>query len=348
MNTKLKNLLRSRPAAFVFPALALALFAFPSAGRADEESEEKGRRAGFQIEIFGGAAAFDPSDLNRFVDYDNRIQAFFYDSYLDFKTRSGDIRTWGVRRRGERLKIKTGLPFGLRLRYRWNGSLSVSLGLKYVIGRRSSEIQYDYVQTANRGDLFTESGAFAPYTLSASGWAPLAGLHWTHRLSSALSVEASLAAGPLFARCRYLNDWTYKLTIQEYVSPTQGMGAPYEVFGRAGSLEEEGAGTGLALEAGLRLDWSWGGRWGVFAEAGYARQKAAGISGHGREDDGLTPAAWDGAWALQSEEISTYWGDARLTFPTNRWPAGSESRRAGDFALDLSGIQVRVGILFRL
>ena len=336
--------------------LALVLLALPAGGRAEARGAGPGQAADqgkkrpsrFQIELYGGASALNPADLNRFVDYDNRIQEFFYDSCLAFRAGSGDIRFWGVRREGERAKIQTGLPFGLRLRYRWNASLAASVGLKYISGRRSNDIRYDYSQTMTWGDVFTESGRFAPYTLSAAGWAPLAGLHFMHRLSSALSIEASLAGGPLFARCLYLSDWNYALTIAEYVNPAQGNGTPYEAFSRAGHLEEEGTGTGLALEAGLRLDWSWGDRWGIFAEAGYARQRAKRISGRGREVNGADSSSWEGAWAIQSEDIATYWGETRLEFPTNYWPQGSESRRSGDFSLDFSGVQVRVGILFRL
>ena len=100
----------------------------------------------------------------------------------------------------------------------------------------------------------------------------------------------------------------------------------------------------MALEAGLRLDW----RWGFFAEAGYAHQYVKNVTGEGREALGVESASWVGSWAFQTEAISTFWGETRLEFPTNYWPQGSESRRTGDFSLDLSGLQVRVGIAFRL
>ena len=161
-------------------------------------------------------------------------------------------------------------------------------------------------------------------------------------------MEVSLAGGPLFARCRYSAEETYRLTIQEYVNPSQGTNEPYTAFTYDNLLEEKGSGTGLAVEAGVRLDWRIRGRWGVFAEAGYAYQKVKNLSGPGRELQGGESSAWDGRWAIQSEDISTYWGAARLEFPTNYWPQGGEERRAGDFRLDLSGVQVKFGVTFRL
>jgi len=340
--------------------LALILVCLPAGGWAngavenqEAASQEKNAlspvwSSRFQIEIYGGAATLNPSDLNLFVDYDNHIQEFFFDSYLAYKTRSGALRSWDVRRDGERKKIKIGLPFGLRLKYRWNSSISVSLGFKYIFGRRSTDFQYDYIQTMTWGDKFTETENHNPYTLSAGGWAPLFGLHLSQGLSDNLSLEAFLAGGPIFARCRYASDWSYRLMIQEEVNPSQGTNAPYLAFEREGHLEEEGTGTGLAVEAGLRLDWSFGRRWGVFAEAGYAYQRVKSLSGEGHEVNGVESSSWENSWSLRSEEISTYWGETRLEFPTNFRPQSGDDRRVRDFSLNLSGLQVRLGIVFRI
>lgn len=325
-------------------AAALSAISAAAAGR-DVDPAPPSR---WQFELYGGAALLNPADFNRFVAYDDRVQEFFYDAYLTYMAGEGEISRWEAQRDGERRKIRYGWPFGLRIKYRFRGAFSASLGLKFLWGGRTSDINVSYTQTMPWSDLFTETNDVSPYTLSAGGWAPLAGFHYARPISDKLSLEISLAGGPLFARCRYLSEATYRLTIQENVNPLQGTNAPYVAFTYKGLLEEKGSGTGLAVEAGFRFDWRVRGRWGMFAEGGYASQKVKNLSGPGRELQGGESVEWDGRWAIRSEDVSTYWGAVRLEFPTNYWPAGSEDRRTGDFRLDLSGFQVRFGVAFRL
>jgi hypothetical protein len=294
----------------------------------------------FQLEVFGGFSTLSCADLNLLVDSDNRIHQFFFDSYLTRMTATGQIQRWESTREGRRNKVKSGVPFGLRLKYNFNRSLAVSVGIKTILGRRSSELRYGYDQYTLDGDRFHEEKEIPVYSLSVQGLVPQVGIHFARGIQKNLSIEGFLTGGPFFGWCRYINEWEYALSIQQ-------SGSPYVVFTEEGRLEEEGKGTGIAAEAGLRLNWDLQRNLGAFLETGYAYQKVKRVSGGGEERLTAESKSWEGRWVIRSERASTYWGDLEVEFPTNYWPAGNESRWVRNFTLDLSGFQVKLGFFFR-
>jgi hypothetical protein len=144
----------------------------------------------------------------------------------------------------------------------------------------------------------------------------------------------------MFAKCRYLSDWSY-----EWV--TEGPGYRYVTYSSTGVLQEEGSGTGIAIDLGGRLSYPIIRSFEVFLEAGYAYQVVKSISGSGREERDGRSLSWDGRWGIKSETVAAAWGGLETEFPTGYWPDNSEAERIKDFELDLSGFQLRLGLSFR-
>jgi hypothetical protein len=51
---------------------------------------------------------------------------------------------------------------------------------------------------------------------------------------------------------------------------------------------------------------------------------------------------------MKEDYLADYWGTRSLLLASNSWTTEDEPLRRGDFKLDLSGVQVRVGIAVRL
>ena len=179
----------------------------------------------------------------------------------------------------------------------------------------------------------------APFSLSAKGHGPLVGVHLLKTLSDFAGLEVFLAGGPLFVEARYEQHQTYDWWFD-------AGGGETPVYQSDARRVEEGDGTGLALEVGGQLSFRIYKGWGLFLEAAYAYQKA-GLSGSGRETrDGATES-WEGDWQVRQDEIVTQWGSRSLEFPTAFPDDGPDSGAVRDFDLDLSGFQLRLGVLFR-
>jgi len=97
-----------------------------------EEFNSSDRHKSFKVELYGGFTFINPSDLNLLVDYDNKIQEFFYDSYLNYLQTRSQIRSWTKKQKEDRSKIKNAIPLGIRLKYHLNTSIIVSAGFKYL------------------------------------------------------------------------------------------------------------------------------------------------------------------------------------------------------------------------
>jgi hypothetical protein len=87
----------------------------------------------------------------------------------------------------------------------------------------------------------------------------------------------------------------------------------------------------------------------LFIECGYTSQIAVNFSGPGRKEtvfnevnsSGYTETTnWEGTWGVIRWEFKRPWGYLSTTFPSNEY-----DRK--DFVLDLSGLQVRMGISFK-
>jgi hypothetical protein len=292
------------------------------------------------VELYGGIIFLNPEDFNLFVNHDIRMQEFSYDSYFDYLAAMNEIQSWTRNQGEERKEIHRSYPIGGRLKYYLSESIALSLGFKYMTSTKSLDIEYQYFRRELSDERYNENIRYSPYSLSAKAYIPTLGFHISKTLKNSLILEGIISAGPIFANCQYLTDWSY-----EWV--TEGSGYMYVTYSRTGVLEEKGSGTGISLDLGGRLNYPVISSFEIFIETSYAYQVVKSISGPGREElDGIT-ASWDGRWGIKGETVSAPWGEVGTEFPTSYWPENSEDERIRDFELDLSGFQLRLGLSFR-
>lgn len=303
----------------------------------------------FRIEIYGGYSKLNPKDLNLRPEFDHLYEEYNTElRYAFYHAAFGDFVTYSGQADGKFNKIKHALPAGIRMKYELNPGLSVSLGFKYLANRRESQVSYQYdirivdpagLQFHEDFSLFREN---SPYSLSVRAYIPMAGIHYMFSTSQSVSLEAYLAAGPMFARCDFMRQ-RYSSSVNMY---------EYQVE-EISDFEMKGKGTGLALEAGLQASIKMTQGIFFFAEGGYSFQSAGNISGPGSTEfttrdsnsSGYTESgAWEGTWAVVDSSFNSEWGNNRYSYPTNQYGA----RGLADFKLDLSGIQFRMGLSFRL
>jgi len=303
----------------------------------------------FQIEVYGGFSLLNPVDLNRRAEYDHSYEQYFTeDRYSYYHSLYGNFVTYSGQREGEFKKIKHALPMGVRIKYCLNPSISVSFGFKYLSKEQNSQVTHRYdVRTVNPDalhfyDEFSSIIENAPYTLSVTGYAPLVGIHYKVGRNRLVNFESYVTAGPLFASCRFAR--------QRYFRQSNAYGYWYE---RNLFYEIEGKGTGIALDAGVRVNIEVIKNIDLFVEGGYSYQRVGNISGPGRSETGYTDLnsvgyteslSWEGTWAVVSSSFSNEWGELPYQFPSNEYGTQGLS----DFSLNLSGFQLRVGVSLKL
>jgi hypothetical protein len=290
----------------------------------------------FRLELTAGFAVLDPADLNLLVNSDNGFQQFSYEAYYDYLLDNGLLRSWSKESAGERHKVKTAILPGLRLKYFLFDFLAVSAGFQYLKGGGSDDLMFTYSRNELSEERYIETLTAAPYRLTTEATLASIGLHLSKNIGRSLTAEGFLAAGMMWAACRYQSSWTYSWVIQgpNYVWN------PYESSGR---LEMDGSGRGFFWETGARLVIPVKGRFKAFLEGGYARQAVNSISGSGHEIQGQSSESWEGEWQIQKETVTAPWGTLDLRTPSNRQREGVETE---DFRLDLSGFRLRLGLSF--
>ncbi len=284
---------------------------------------------GLQVDLFGGMAFTNPTDLNLRPEYDARYlvdQREYYSTHFSSATQglpSAEFR-----------KAKTSYPLGLRLRYRFNPLLSLSLGVKYFSTEQSSEVLNRF--SAAGGRPYVLEYRFYPYVVAFGGTSPLLGIHLTLSSSEDYGLELFLSGGPLFARCQYLTEITRFYSRNDTVYRANQ--TSYAIQGKS---------TGLALDAGARVQVGVMRNIVLFCEGGYALQKARNLQGPGEFElyiyrdadtqylsDRLT---WEGYWGVKQLE-------AFAPLPSNEWE--KDDPRVDDFELDLSGLFLQLGVSF--
>jgi hypothetical protein len=305
----------------------------PLKASTETTAETLGRRR-FRIELFSGFALLNSSDLNLFVDCDNRVQEFNYDIYFDYLRHNSLIQSWSKSTEGERKKIKNALPFGIRVRYTILDFLAVSIGFEYLERHHSNNLDFRYTRDEFSNEYYIETLSFSPYGLSVRAYQPSVGIHIFKRLSRFLTAEGFASGGPLFTKFTYESAWNYLWIIE-------GPGYSWETYESNGLLEGDGTGTGISLEAGGRLSVPVLRKLEVFLEGGYTYQVVKSLSGSGREVQAENTETWNGEWGVMTETLAAPWGTLNLRFPTNHQMHGAEIE---DFSLDLSGFRIRVGL----
>jgi len=296
----------------------------------------------YQIEIFGGFAVLEPRDLNLRGDYEAEFLDFFYDGLFSYYQTNGLVLSYTTTHEGAFPRIERSVPIGLRLRMNLNRNLGLSLGVKYFSTREASSMTVSYVSEWSTTRLDIDS-SYSPFEMYTKGFIPQLGVHFGSTFSS-LGFEAYLAGGLVLAQCGYSFAYDFR---QAY-----GWGYTYTSKIQA---EEAGSGTGYSLEAGGRLSVDIGGVGGLFVEGGYALQKVDRLSGEGSYDwqqdhsngePSNDQSSWTGEWGVVNETHAFNWGSKDMSYPTSQ-PQALADKKARDFSLDLSGVQLRAGLYFR-
>jgi hypothetical protein len=307
----------------------------PLKASTETTAETLGRRR-FRIELFSGFALLNSSDLNLFVDCDNRVQEFNYDIYFNYLRDNSLIQSWSKDTEGERKKIKNALPFGIRVRYSILNFLAVSIGFEYFQRHHSNNLDFRYSRDELSDEYYRETLSFSPYELSVRAFQPSVGIHIFKRLNRFLTADGFVSGGPLFTKFNYESTWNYLWIIE-------GPGYSWETYESNSLLGGDGTGTGISLEAGGRLSVPILRKLEVFLEGGYTYQVVKSLSGSGREVQAETTETWNGEWGVMTETLTAPWGTLNLRFPTNLQMHRAEME---DFSLDLSGFRIRIGLSF--
>jgi hypothetical protein len=296
---------------------------------------------GWRIELVGGLAAVDPSDLNMRGTFDRMFSEFYGNDFMAYLVSQGEIASFTRTTEGGGFRpLGKSVPFELRLRRRLARWLDVSLGLTRFAGSQRSSFVDHYVVTEVGGGTSNYTDSFDDYTVSVRGYLPAVGVHIGGTIGPAMRLEGSFSCGPLFAECRYASHYESNL-------PEPGADGPVDVL-EDGTLEEKGKGVGPAFRIALKADYLLTHRTGVFIEGGYAFQTVRGLSGSGTRSLTGSRDTWEGEWGIKQQITVEPWGTGRFLWPSNGWELfGGDWWRARDFTLDLSGFQAKVGFFFR-
>ncbi|MFC2157135.1 caspase domain-containing protein [Acidobacteriota bacterium] len=295
----------------------------------------------WRIELFGGYATMNPSDLNLRANHDDITMMFYNDDYYRYLESVGYVDSYSrMNLGGTASLINSSQPLGIRFRYSLNHWLDLSLGFTGFSTTRNSNFTNTYSVNQADGISYTYTDDITNYRFSARAFAPLLGLHAGMYLSPAMRLEAFFTGGPLFADCLYKIEWGTQYIIS--TSP----GDPEN--SNIGMLEEKGKGMGLALQLGVKLDYYFSRHWGIFLESGYAYQAVSNLYGPGKRIMTDRSDYWEGQWAIKRKIIERDWGIKYSVYPSNGWEGFEWTGwRDRDFILNLSGVQARMGFIYR-
>lgn len=307
----------------------LLLFVIVQSAYSQHTPAEIKRWDRFQVELYGGMASLNPSDMNLRAEYDTQYlqnQREFYLYYYPKKAQGRPSDEFG--------RIKSTIPLGFRFRYRLSRMFSLSLGFRYFSKEQSSEVSALYQGGSGRPYMLDYQ--YSPYSLSTRAYTPHLGVHFSFGTVKSIGFEYFLTGGPLFAQCQYL------VGVTRLYSRDNNITSANET-----SYKIQGDSIGLSLNTGMRLNVRIFRKLGLFCEGGYAYQTAKNLKGQGsfvfyRYEDPETKyisdtLEWEGYWGVKETE-------AHSPLPSNEWE--KDDARVSDYTLDLSGVFLQFGISF--
>jgi hypothetical protein len=329
---------------FAGPAVALMILPLPgaflrevSAPPASADIQFGGRLG---LDLCGGFASLAAGDLNLMEDYFHGMDRFLFDDQLDSLLDRGILADWSRTEEGRRDPLKFAASLGVRGRYRLGRFVYLSLGFTFLGGKERGDYRLEYTENYAGGGREIEDKSYHPRLLSVWGAAPMLGVHFEKPIYQSVTAGFYLAGGPLFAGCRTIFDWSYRWRIRT----GENLKLIYQYEGR---FEQEGRGTGAALELGIRIGSPLTAGMDFFCEGGYAMLIVPKVTGKGAEilEDGVRE--WEGRWGVYAVDLAAPWGTAAFEVPTGLEASGSGAVRLRDFKLDLSGFMLRMGLSFR-
>lgn len=311
-----------------------------------------GERRGWFVECAAGFSALDPTDLNaRLEGRQARADFLYRDGYLAQQRVSGGAFAYVLEEPADSglRPLRGGFPLALRFGRALGPRVAVFAGLQFLERRRSSRLEQVHRIDDHRPDQVTAPGLYAieysfpEFFLSARAWSPQLGAVVELLRRRSWSGGVRLAAGPLFAALRVLEEQRYRLTEADgYWSEWQQV---YDLRGR---------GTGVAAEAMARLRLDLSRQLALHLEGGYALRRAGRVSGRGRYETQTRDRnaaqdpqrqEWQAEWRVWREGLQREWGAIEYDLSGNDAGAATASRR---FRLDLSGWELAAGVSLAL
>lgn len=290
------------------------------------------KRSRWQVEFASAAVHPRPDDLNLQSATDALLQKILLQNHNE---------DWGMNKEfgGGFPSVKSTMPLSLRIKYRLNGWLALSLGVERQTGSGGDTPFFQYSDDYTRDRL-----EYPLYSLKYTTLAPTIGLHLVQRrLFGGFSGGAYITAGPVFADCRHEKSWRWRYW--EAISETSGL---IQSFDDTGETAMKGTGTGYAVEIGARLGLRVFSRVELFVDGGYAFSRVGELSGSGSELRAGRREEWNGAWRIQRETLTLLPDRPSYEYITNRPASGGEGGQARDFSLDLSSFRLRLGLTVSL
>jgi hypothetical protein len=305
------------------------------------------------FEVTGGWARAALDDLNLYPTRDEEMVDFTYRKAFEaVKAQKGAYYSYDrVERSGKFTRLHSLYPAGCRLSLDIGYGWTAYIGLSYLTGRVTasyrevydvSDLDPNKMELDNRYRLEIE---YPPYPLSVRAWSPTVGIRLKIPLVRRMAWEGYVAAGWLAASFRW--DQTYATTTTDEKGRWSRSSYGYAAAGR---------GSGPSLEGGGRLGYSVSGRLTAFLEAGYAYRKTGRVDGEfafwtGHEDSDSAPYGArseyeDGVFWTRFQTYTRAYG---VWTPREVRFADSQGQRdSRHFRLDLSGVELRVGLAVRL
>jgi hypothetical protein len=321
---------------------------------APQASPKRGLLSRLSLEVTGGWARGALDDLNLFPAYDEgRIDHYYRKQYEALKAQKGAYYSFArIEKSGQGFSRLHGLfPAGLRLSLDLGYGWTACLGLSYLTGRADSAYRevYDISDLdPNKMELenvYRQEIDYPSHRLALKAWSPTLGIRLRIPIVRRVALAGYLSAGLLAAAF----DWE-----REYqITSTDEKGRwSRSIVGASAS----GRGSGPTLEGCARLDYAVSGRLTAFLEAGYAYRKTGRVDGDyatwtGHEDSDSAPyesrfAYADGVFWTRIQTISSAWG---VWTPRTVFFADAQAQRdSRNFILDLSGVELRLGLAWRL
>lgn len=298
----------------------------------------------FQLEVFGFGATLRESSLNKAVEFQSNRQSFFYSTYLTYLYQNSVLTSWKETVDGAWTGFESYYPIGARIKVNVSQHFMISLGAERVGAKATTSLSGIYARTYSDASTDKLSFEYKPYELSVSAWAPTIGLHVYQPAKEGWSAEGGVLIGPLFAKLLSESSW-----IERGISSSFSESAPLLDPTRTsqGTTRMEGTGLGICFEIEGHLSFFLSRNIGIFGGVNIGFRTVPKLSGPGREvRDGVT-TEWDGEWGMKQVFTQRTWGRLTAEYPSNDWTTDPSAVRTDSFRLDLSGIWLGGGLLFR-
>jgi hypothetical protein len=304
------------------------------------------------IEAAGGWAPAGLADLNLFSDFFAGYDDYYYRLQFErLAAQPGSRFTYstvdGIE--GEYPRLRSLFPAGARLVCDVDDRWSLYVGLSYISGR-SSVPGSAVVDVRNLTPDATEIAKiyrleidYPVHRLAVRAWAPTLGARFRFPISKKADLSAYAAAGWMWSRFAWDCERTQTTTDEKSHWSRSVYGG--SASGRAASLVVE---TGGRLRVGLS------GRLDAFLEAGWAYRRANDAKGDftyrsGHADDNSTPYETK----TVSKDIEYWVKDYQANNSWGHWTysnvyVGVYTPPSRPFLLDLSGLEMKVGLAWRL